>query len=452
MKKVHFIGIGGIGVSALARHYLSEEWSVSGSDQSDSQLIQDLISEGINVKVGPQVAENIPGDVNKIIYTVAVKEDNQEFISAKKLKENKNVNSEEVILMTYPQALGEMTKSKKTIAVCGTHGKTTTTALVYEMLKECGIDASMIVGSLIEHNGSGNTDTLVKKTNYVKGTSEWIVIEACEYRKSFLNYFPDYTIITNIDADHLDFYKDLEDIKRSFGEFVDNLKSGGKVIIHEQEKYINEYTKEERPLVVADEANAEKIALSVPGKHNRQNANLVLALGQGLGFPVDKILRGLKNFKGTWRRQEYKGKLTTQNWEIIFYDDYAHHPHEIQATLAAFREKYADKKICIAFMPHLYSRTKLLFNDFVTELGKADKVLLMPIYKAREQFDDKISSEMLAKEINKKSQGETLRKAKSVSNFENLKKEILNLDSNYVVITMGAGNIDDLYKTLELNK
>lgn len=428
MKKVHFIGIGGIGVSALARHYLSEGWVVSGSDQSDSALIQDLISEGIQVKVGPQVAENIPQDVNKVIYTVAVKSENEEFVAAQKTS---------ATLMTYPQALGEMTRNKKTIAVCGTHGKTTTTAMTYEMLKECGVDASMIVGSLIEVNG--------KKTNYIKGTSEWIVIEACEYRQSFLNYFPDYTIITNIDADHLDFYKDLEDIKKSFGQFVDNLKPGGKVIVHKQEEFINEYVEVAKPLIIVDETNVDKIVLSVPGQHNRQNANLVFALGGELGFSEDKILQGLKNFKGTWRRQEYKGVSKTESGnEIIFYDDYAHHPHEIQATLAAFREKYPEKKIAIAFMPHLFSRTKLLFDGFVEELGKADKVFLMPIYKAREQFDESISSLVLADKIGPK--------AKSVDNFEELKNEILNLDSNYIVITMGAGNIDDLYKILELKK
>ncbi len=450
MQKVHFIGIGGIGVSALARHYLSEGWEVSGSDTNDSQLVQDLISEGIRVKVGPQVTENIENDVNKIIYTVAVRPDNKEFIAAKKLQEEKNKSNEEVVLMTYPQALGEMTKSKKTIAVCGTHGKTTTTAMTYEMLKECGIDASMIVGSLIEHNG--------KKTNYVKGESEWTVIEACEYRQSFLNYFPDYTIITNIDADHLDFYKDLEDIKSSFGKFVDNVKEGGKVIVHKNESYINEYSSnlndgKIEKLISDDFINSntidEKIILNVPGKHNRQNASLVFALGKILGFEEGKILQGLKNFKGTWRRQEYKG---VQN-EIIFYDDYAHHPHEIRATLSAFREKYPDKKIVLAFMPHLYSRTKLLFNDFVEELGNADEVLLMPIYKSREVFDTSVTSEMLADKINEIKGDKNF--SKTFTNFEDLKNAIiLNSDerSDTVVISMGAGNIDDLYKILDLKK
>ena len=357
--------------------------------------------------------------------------------------------------MTYPQALGEMTKSKKTIAVCGTHGKTTTTAMAYEMLKECGIGASMIVGSLIEHNG--------KKTNYVKGTSEWIVIEACEYRKSFLNYFPDYTIITNIDADHLDFYKDLEDIKSSFGKFVDNIKDGGKVIIHNNENYIYNYSdnlleNKIEKIVVQDFINEneidEKIVLNVPGKHNRQNASLVFTLGKTLGFEEDKILQGLKNFKGTWRRQEYKGILKNDNGsEIIFYDDYAHHPHEIRATLSAFREKYPDKKIVLAFMPHLYSRTKLLFNDFVTELAKADEVLLMPIYKSREVFDTSVTSEMLADKINEIKGDKNF--AKTFTNFEDLKNAIiLNSDdkNDKVVITMGAGNIDDLYKFFRIEK
>ena len=423
MQKIHFIGIGGIGVSALARYYKAQGFIVSGSDTSEGEVVELLKQEGILVKIGSQVAENIPENVDKIIYTIAVREDNEEFIEAKKCAVEKGAK-----LLSYPQALAEMTKEKKVIAICGTHGKTTTTAMTYYALKNAGVKVSMIVGSLIEVEG--------KKTNYVNSGEDWIIIEACEYRRSFLNYNPNIILVTNIDNDHLDYFKDENDIKNAFQEFVN--KTSEAIIIHENENFLQTSEKVQK-IICENFSNEDEIQLSVPGKHNRKNAQLVITLGEFLKLDKEKIAEGLQNFKGTWRRQEYKGNF----FGAEFYDDYAHHPTEIKATLSAFREKFPEKNILAVFQPHLFSRTKLLFNDFANSFSDANKVVLLPIYQAREKFDESINSEMLAKEI------ERSEKEVKVVKLENLKEFLLgNVSFDEVVITLGAGNIYDIYKNL----
>lgn len=430
MQKVHFIGIGGIGVSALARYYMANGWSVSGSDTNESELISDLKNEGMDIKVGSQVATNIPKDINKIIYTIAVRADNDEFVQAKKMNEENN----EVILMTYPEALGEMTKNKNVIAVCGTHGKTTTTAMTYYALKNAGVNVSMIVGSLIDVDG--------KKTNYVGDKNgDWMIIEACEYRRSFLNYNPKIVLVTNIDNDHLDYFKDEEDIKSAFQEFVDKTELA--LVLHENENFLTAPEKVNK-IFCEKSINQQEIILNVPGEHNRKNAQLVVALGEFLKLDREKVLEGLKNFKGTWRRQEYKGEF----FGAEFYDDYAHHPTEIKATLAAFREKFPERKLIAVFQPHLYSRTKLLFTDFVNSFSDADMVLVLPIFAARELPDETINSQMIANELNK------IGKESKLINLENvvevLRQDLSNRETGTeVVITLGAGDIKNMYNDLK---
>lgn len=426
MKKVHFIGIGGIGMSALARFYKHAGFSVSGSDNNSSEVTEGLEKEGITVYIGSN-SKNIPEEVDKIIFTIAVNEENEELKKARILSREKGVS-----VLTYPEALGEVTRNKKVISVCGTHGKTTTTAMAYQALKHSGFDLSMILGSMIVIDG--------KKTNYAPSVSkdcEWIVIESCEYRKSFLNYFPDITLVTNIDNDHLDFYGNLENIKKAFQEFTENIKPGGSLIIHSEEDFL----KFENKINADGIISSEEIILSVPGVHNRKNAQLVVALGGVLKINRNKILEGLKTFTGTWRRQEYKGNFKT----IEFYDDYAHHPTEIKATISAFREKFPNKKIGVLFMPHLYSRTKLLLSDFANSFGQANKVYVLPIYAAREKEDKEINSDILVSEINKISQNAIILESLDgfMGLFNNNKLEC------EVIISMGAGNVNDIYKKLK---
>ncbi len=437
------IGIGGIGMSALARYYKSQGFQVSGSNMGEStDLISGLIKEGVFVICGDQVASNVPVDSDIIIYTVAIGSDNAELIAAHHIANN---SEKKVKILTYAEALGVMSNNKRVIAVCGSHGKTTTTALVYFALREAGLDPSVIIGSLINING--------KKTNYIASEnkdSEWLIIEACEYKRSFMNYDPEIILVTNIDNDHLDYFKDLDDIKNTFQEFANKLnnletKKLNKLIIHQEEDYLNLNIFANK--VICDQIELSTIELSVPGLHNRKNAQLVLALSNVLGLDNQKIRIGLKKFMGTWRRQEYKGKY----FNMDFYDDYAHHPTEIKATLQAFKEKYKDdihgKKIVAVFQPHLYSRTKILFDDFVTSFSDADEIIILPIYAAREKYDDSIDSQMLVREIQNKFGDKNITYIKVEYDNWNLLKDYLeiNANENKVVITMGAGDVHHVY-------
>lgn len=439
------IGIGGIGMSALARYYKSQGFQVSGSNMGEStDLISDLVKEGVYVICGEHKEENVPKDIDMIVYTVAISSDNQELVGAHHIA---NTSDKKVKILTYAEALGIMSNNKKVIAVCGSHGKTTTTAMAYFALKEAGLDPSVIVGSLINFNG--------KKTNYIASEnkeSEWLIIEACEYKRSFMNYNPEIILVTNIDNDHLDYFKNLDDIKNTFQDFTNKLNNNNygtqnnkKLIIHESEDYLNLNIFNNK--IVCDQIELSTIELSVPGLHNRKNAQLVLALSNVLGLDNQKIRIGLKRFMGTWRRQEYKGKY----FNMDFYDDYAHHPSEIKATLQAFKEKYnqgtESRKIVAVFQPHLYSRTKILFDDFVNSFSDADEIIILPIYAAREKYDDTINSEMLVREMQSKYGDKKITYIKAEKDNFNTLRDYLEIISNEnkVIITMGAGDVYGVY-------
>lgn len=407
---IHFIGIGGIGISALARMYLAEGATVSGSDRGSSPIVEELTALGAEIKIG-HMAENIPSACDLVIYTIAIEPSNPELGEAQKRG---------IKLLTYPQALGELTKQKKTIAVSGTHGKTTTTAMIAKIFIEAGLDPTVIVGSLL--NGS--------KTNFIAGKGEYLIVEACEYRRSFLNLSPQILVITNIDNDHLDYYKDLDDIKSAFAEMKAKVPASGKIITE------TEY----------DQLPAGNLQLSVPGKHNVKNAQAAWAVARAVGIPDDVAIKALNSFAGTWRRFELKGK--TKEGALV-YDDYAHHPSEIKATLQGAREKFPAYRLIAIFQPHLYSRTKLLLNDFATSFAGADEVILLPIYAAREPLDTSISSEILAAAIVKAGTP-----ARVAADFAEAKKYLDSLmaDSSNLkatlILTIGAGNIFELAPTL----
>ena len=411
-KKIHCIGIGGIGFSAIPRFYKN--------DASESPLIEKLREEGMIVTLGEN-AESVPNDIDLLIYTIAIQSDNKELLKAHKMG---------VKILSYPEALGELTLSKKTIAIAGTHGKTTTTAMVYKALKACGINPTVIVGSLVNDDQGGFT-------NFIKGDSEYLVIESCEYKRSFLNYNPSIVLITNIDADHLDYYKDIGDITSAFQEFADKLPENGFLIAHQEG--LNKINFKNK--ILADIYKEEEINLSVPGAHNRKNAQLVLALGFILKLDEDKVREGLLSFTGTWRRQEYKGEFLGS----VFYDDYAHHPTEVKATLAAFRERFPDKKIIAIFLPHLYSRTKMLFDDFASSFSDSDEICILPIYAAREKFDPTIDSTMLVEAI--KNEGKICEYVSDFKRLETLIKE--KADKDTVFVTLGAGDIYKIYDYLK---
>jgi len=264
------------------------------------------------------------------------------------------------------------------------------------------------------------------------------VVEACEYRKSFLNIKPTIALITNIDNDHLDFYKDIENIQRGFREFVLQIEKDGHLIVNVKNITISPVLKNLKTNIINSKNYFEdKLKLKIPGEYNKENASFAFAVADILGIDKMKAMKSLKNFSGTWRRFEYKGK--TKNGALI-YDDYAHHPTEIKAALSRAREFFSKKKIFVVFQPHLYSRTKILLNDFAEAFKDADEVILAPIYAAREKFDPSISFEILVKKIKNA-------KVASFNDFSKIGKYLFKkLKKENVLITMGAG---DVYKIVE---
>lgn len=435
-KNVHCIGVGGIGLSAIARYCHAQGANVTGSDVSMSRITEDLQKEGVTFYTGHNVA-HLSQETDLVMYTIAATESNPELKAARERG---------VVCMSYPEALGLLTEEYTTIAVCGTHGKTTTTAMIASMMKACGKNPTVIVGSLLsdgELNVTGQSVTSPDspkenvRTNFIQGDSEYLVVEACEYRRSFLNLHPTHIIVTNIDEDHLDYYKDLADIKSAFQEFVDKLPAQGSLITHAD---IDLTTLAKK--VNADVINKSTIELSVLGEHNKSNAQLALALATYLGLIEKDARKGLQSFSGTWRRLEYKG---TQKGAIL-YDDYGHHPEEIKATLQALREKYISGKykVIVVFQPHLYSRTRLFLDDFAQAFFLADVICVLPIYASREQDDGTISSLDLVEKTDNAIYMET---------FEEVKKYLdKNAHSGSVVLTLGAGDVYTLYDIFKTDK
>jgi len=432
IKNVHFIGIGGIGISAIARMMLHDGKIVTGQDMQEGEVVSELLKVGANIKIG-QSYENIPDNTDLIVYTIAI--DNYDPELAKKIKEHpilhKNADGQEteVFVRSYPQMLDIISRDKYTIAVSGTHGKTTTTAMIAQILRDTNNDPTVIVGSLL----------VGEKSNFIAGKSKYLVVEACEYRRSFLNINPKILIITNIDNDHLDYYKDIEDIKSAFREMAMRVPNDGFVICNPNDTNIADVVKDINAKVINyDEFFDKNLKLKIPGVHNKKDAAAAIAATQILGISKEISEKYVSDFPGTWKRFEFKGKISSGS---LVYDDYAHHPTEVMATLGGFREIYPGDdgwKVIVVFQPHLFSRTKLLLNDFAKSFVDADEVLILPIYYAREEDDGTISSEILSNEINK-----ITNNSKAFTSFENLEKylesKLSSMNEKNVIITMGAG-------------
>ncbi|KKR46288.1 MAG: UDP-N-acetylmuramate-L-alanine ligase [Parcubacteria group bacterium GW2011_GWA1_40_21] len=425
IKKAHFTGIGGVGVSAIARMMLAEGKIVSGSDVSDSAIIDELRKLGAKIFIGHS-ADNVANDVDLLVYTPAVTADNLELKKAAKL---------DIPTLSYPEMLGLISKDKYTIAVSGAHGKTTTTAMIAKILIDAGLDPTVIVGSLLKDQGS----------NFVAGKSEYFVVEACEYKKSFLNLNPKIIVITNIDNDHLDYYGNLENIKKAFGEFAAKLPKEGYLVCDPNDENLKDIIKEAKFKIIDYTKVNNNFNLKIPGEHNIKNAQAAIVAAEILGVYSKKAENSLESFEGTWRRFEFKGE--TKNG-VFVYDDYGHHPTEIKATLKSARELYPKNKIIAVFQPHLYSRTKRHLAEFGKSFKDADLVAVSPIYAAREKNDSSINSEMLAEEIKKNNQT-----AICFNNFSEIEKYIIaNTDKNNVVITIGAGDVYKISDSLIVSK
>lgn len=440
-KKIHCVGIGGIGISALAGILASQGVTISGSDQETSKLTNKLEEYGIEVFEGHK-ASNLDRNIDLIIHSLAIPTTNPELAEAKRLK---------IPTLTYPEALGELTKNFYTIAICGTHGKSTTTALIAKTLIENNFDPTVIVGTKISE---------LDGQNFRIGQSKILVVEACEYRRAFLNYSPKVIVMHTIEPDHMDYFKDFDDYALAFEQFAQKLPHDGYFFGNLDEEKVQQiiqtrlaknfppyniftYSKNYSRgdfFINGNEIHHKdkllgKLNMKIPGAHNRINALAAFAVCKTLGAPTKGIIHSLNNYKGAFRRFEIKGKIG----KTTIIDDYAHHPTEIIATLAGAREVFPKKKICVVFQPHQYSRTKKLLDGFAKAFSDADMVIIPNIYEVRDSEEDKkgITAEHLVNELKKNHQnvlfGDGFEKT-----VEYLKKNSNKFD---VIFTMGAGDV-----------
>ncbi len=415
------IGVGGIGMSALAQLYLQAGEAVRGSDRDMSPTTELLENKGMHVCIG-QKAENVSCDTNLVIYSDAVPENNPERIRAKEL----NIRQ-----ISYFQALGEVSSSRDTVAIAGTHGKTTTTAMLAKMLTDAGKNPTAIIGSIVRDFGS----------NFVPGSEKLFVVEACEYKDHLLEITPRVLVITNLEWDHTDFFPSLAVLQETFKKAIARVPEDGVIITDPRNPNIANLLEGGEAQVI-DYTNEIVPELTLIGEFNKMNARAAKAAARVL-FPdiPDSVLNAsLISFKGTWRRFEEKG--TTSAGALVF-DDYAHHPTAVRETIHAARAKFSDKKIVVAFHPHLYSRARDLMEEFASAFAEADEVLLAPIYAAREEPIPGVTSEVLAEKINARSVS-----AEAYPSLDALRNVLSGFGSDTVIITMGAGDIYKIADTL----
>lgn len=402
-RKVHFIGIGGVSMSGLAAVLLTKGYKVSGSDSKESEVLNKLRKSGAEIYIGHK-GENLK-NVDLVVYTAAIPPTNPEIIEAK----NKNIE-----LMDRAEFLGYIMKGHKyNVAVAGTHGKTTTTSMLSHITMNANLDPTILVG--------GDVDAI--KGNYKIGESEYFVTEACEYKASFLKFYPYIGIILNIDADHLDYYRDINHIQETFKKFADLIPSDGYLIGCAEDSRVLEVINHAKCNTISygltkGDITATNISfnnkgcakftvckngndlfdvtLSTTGKHNILNALATISTSLVLNIPKEAIISGLAECKGAHKRFEYKGEF---NGTTII-DDYAHHPVEIKATLSTAKLIDHNKTYCV-FQPHTYTRTKTLFDEFTTCFSSADELILMDIYAAREKDTGLVSSDELGDAIRK---------------------------------------------------
>jgi len=388
MQRVHIIGIGGIGVSALARHYLKQGWQVSGSEITRGKNSEQLAREGARV-VYEQSVQNITTGIDLVVYSDGVPEGTPGW------DECEAARRAGLETLSYFEALSRVANPYYLIAVSGTHGKTTTTAMLADILEEASFDPTVFVGSLRVASGS----------NYRPGQGKYCVVEADEYLRHFLHFTPRLLVITNIDLDHPDYFVDLADVQRAFLELVAKVPADGFIVADTNHSHVTPVLKKATATVV-DYRQAVNVArpLSQPGLHNRYNVAAAEVAARALGVSQPAIDTALEHFAGTARRFEYKGSV--HNAPV--YDDYAHNPQKVAAAIAGAREAHPNKKLTVVFEPHTYSRTKTLFAEFVDALANADRVILLPIFAAREVSDGSVSSEQLRVALAKQSVAVTL--------------------------------------------
>lgn len=444
-KKVHLIGIGGIGVSGLAKILIYLGKKVSGSDNKSSQIIKKLKKLGIKIYL-KQKEENIDKDIDLVIHSQAILPDNPEYKKAKELN---------IPILSYPEAVGELMKEKRGVAVAGTHGKTTTSALIVNLLYTLKFSPTFIIGGEIVNLGNSGV-----------GNGDFFIVEACEYKRSFLNYLPEIAIITNIEKDHLDYYKDINDIKKAFYHFAENIKSDGILVFCSEDKNLNEIAEKIKVKkisygftcgdikgvnfdIIGRKTRFEcyyknkklgKIEMNLWGRHNVLNSLATIGVGIYLDLTWKEIKEGIENFKGVHRRCEILGEKNG----ITVIDDYGHHPTEIKVTLECIRKVFPGRRLIVVFQPHQYSRTRFLLREFASSFSLADKIIVPDIYFVRDSLIEKklVNSEILVEKIRKNGkEGIYLPTFKEIVEYLcEIKKK------GDIILTIGAGPVDKVAK------
>mgnify|MGYP001162431653 CR=1 FL=1 len=447
--KVYFIGVGGIGMSSLARYFHAQGKQVGGYDKTETLLTKSLVEEGIKIHYDddniPDWMLNADHEKSLVVYTPAIPESNQEL---KYFKQN-GFN-----VCKRAEVLGFVTQDTYTIAVAGTHGKTTTSTLLAHILRFCDIDCTAFLGGV---SNNYNTNLLISKKENI------VVVEADEYDRSFLKLSPDLAIITSLDPDHMDIFQDEVDFKNTFQAFAKRVKQKGILLVN---KHIDiDFDVPENGSIFTYSANikadfmahhlrleegrqmfdilfgesydeeAESINLKLPGKHNVENAIASMAAAHMLGCQFDKIIKAVASFEGVKRRFDHY-KLSG----LVYIDDYAHHPEEVKATLYAIRNLYPDQEITVVFQPHLFSRTRDFADDFAQSLSLADELILLEIFPAREKPIKGVDSKMLLAKV----QLESKRLMTKEALLDDLK-----INNRSVLVTLGAGDIDQLVEPIK---
>lgn len=442
LKPVAYLsGIGGIGLSALARYFLNQNYKVVGSDLTKSTITEQLESDGVKIFY-QQEKKNLPSNVSLFVYSSALPANHEELVEAKRLH---------IPTYTYNEYLGLLSEKYRTIAVSGTHGKTTTTGLIGYLTKEAGLDPTVIVGGLIPQ----------LEGNFVAGNSDIFVVEACEYRSHMLNIKPKIIILTNIEEDHLDYFTDLKHIQSQFQKFVDALPPDGILIRNTDDSNSNIITTSRNSITFGIDTTADiqavnlqlsgqqqefdlkiqgviqdHITLHIPGRFNVYNALAAIALAQHLGLDHDIVKRCLGAFHGSWRRFEKIGYYH----DCPAYSDYAHHPTAIRKTIEAAQNFYPQKKIFVIFQPHTYTRTETLFESFSQAFGAADQVIITSTYgvAGRDTGDHQDPAQQLNQELGSKSHW-------YASNWQEVEKLLAeHCKPDNILLFMGAGSIDSL--------
>ena len=446
-NSVHFVGIGGIGVSALAAWFLKEGWGVSGSDLEASEITVSLGRNGADIKIGPHHKKNVPNGATLLVHTAAA-HSNPEINEGRRRK---------IRVKSYAEALGDLTRKHLTVAVAGSHGKSTTTALVALILTAAGFDPTVIIGTKLREFADPNDwrDVWLSPgrsvgANFRKGSSPILVIEADEWGGSFWNYSPAIAVVTNVDKEHLDFYKTERRVRLAFQKFIMRLQPGGHLVVNADDEaasriarsLIKKHPSRFRKKIHFYSLNSPEAArvrafTALPGRHNAGNAMAACATARILNIPPEIVERVLADFEGAWRRFEPIGKISGS--QVIA--DYAHHPQEIKSTLEAARGRFGSKKIIVVFQPHQYERTRDLFKDFETAFDGADLVCLLDIYEVagreRNRRDPKVNAFHLARAIANRGVD-----ARYVAYPSQLREFLENeAGPNSVILMMGAGSI-----------